>query len=130
MGQEAFKYNQISPQEKIPEKRKLTPEQDTALRQVENLIKKTDLELVKVLGNWDLTNRLLSDLNKNMKELVGAYNLWGENRDIVFDELNKKYEDKEYLESSEQERISAYQYLKRNYFPLEIKQRDNKKQAV
>lgn len=130
MGQEAFKYNKISSQEKIPEKRKLTPEQNMALRQIESLIKKTDLELAKVAGNRDLMNRLLSNLNKNMKELVGAYNLWGENRDIVFDELSKKYEDKEYLESSEQERISSYQYLKRNYFPLEIKQKDNKKQAA
>lgn len=111
------------PQEKKIEGPRFTPEQDMAIRILSGLIRKTDAELLKTKGKVE-QEKLLSHFNEQYKELIEGYKLWGENLDIVSEELKNIYGDKEHLDSSEAKRISAYDYLKTKYFPLEVKNKN------
>lgn len=112
----------LHPLEKKIEGPKLTPEQNMAIRMLSGLIKRIDAELSKAKGNAAQEKRLLNYFDEEYKKLSEHYNfrIWEVNFNIVSEELKKIHSNKEYLESSEEERVSAYDYLKKNYFPMEI----------
>lgn len=116
-----LQFPEIKPLEKKIEGPKLTPEQSMAISVLSGLIKKTDANLLKAKGKAE-QDMLLSHLDKQYIELITSYNLYGDNLNVVIDELEKRNISKgeEHLDSSEVERVSAYDYLKKNYFPREI----------